>query len=176
MSSPIGVNDMDALERRCAWCGKELSPERRVPRLASVSHGICLNCTVREFGVSFEKLEGFGEGELNDLPYGVIALDFAGRILEYNQTESEISHRSRGSVIGRKFFDDVAPCTDVGQFKGMFDELIRMRSGEKSFSFVFGFPGRSVLVKVTLHASRSSEVIYVLIKKITEEFDSPALA
>ena len=71
-------NLMDVLERRCAWCDKELSPVRRVPRVGAVSHGICLDCTVREFGVSFQQLEGLNRAELDALPYGVIALDFEG--------------------------------------------------------------------------------------------------
>lgn len=161
---------MDILERRCAWCDKELWPTRRVPRVGAASHGICLDCTVREFGVSFQRLEGLNRAELDALPYGVIALDFKGTILEYNRTETDaISHRPRESVVGLSFFGDVAPCTGVEQFKGAFEELVLIRDGERSFNFVFGFPGRKVFVKVTLHAVQAKKVVYVLIKKIAEE-------
>ena len=167
---------MDVLERRCAWCDKVLSPTKPVPQVGAVSHGICLDCTVREFGVSFQRLEGLDRAELDALPYGVIALDFEGTILDCDRTETDDISQSAGeSVVGRSFFKEVAPSTAVQQFKGAFEELVLIGNGERSFNFVFGFSGRKVFVKVTLHAVPAKKVVYVLIQKIVDELENPNL-
>lgn len=57
-----------------------------------------------------ERIEGLGEKELDRLPFGAIRLDKAGKILNYNQTEAELSGRKKESVIGKNFFTEVAPC------------------------------------------------------------------
>jgi len=56
--------------------------------------------------------------DLDALPFGVIVVDRAGIILEYNAYESELAGLTRARVLGRNFFHDVAPCTALRDFEG----------------------------------------------------------
>ncbi|GAC1308703.1 MAG: hypothetical protein NVSMB21_14360 [Vulcanimicrobiaceae bacterium] len=78
--------------------------------------------------------------EIDSLPFGVIVVDRAGTILEYNAYETEMTGFARERVLGLNFFHDVAPCTALREFEGRFGEF--MSSHETSiepFEFVFPF-------------------------------------
>ena len=79
--------------------------------------------------------------ELDQLPFGVVTLDARGRILAYSDTESRLAGLPRDAVVGRNFFQDVAPCTRVREFEGRFKDFAegRSRLGIESFEFVFHF-------------------------------------
>ncbi|MFK7999658.1 MAG: ATP-binding protein [Polyangiales bacterium] len=49
----------------------------------------------------------------DSLPVGVVLLDELGNVVLYNRAEEEMAGRKRQQVIGRNFFEDVAPCTNV---------------------------------------------------------------
>ena len=69
-------------------------------------------------------IDTMSEGELDKLPFGAIQLDRTGIILSYNRTEANLTGRDPRRVIGRNFFTDVAPCTNVKEFAGRFREGI----------------------------------------------------
>ncbi len=71
-----------------------------------------------------EELSGMTREELDALPYGAIKLDRQGTILSYNASEARLSGRTPESVIGRNFFTEVAPCTQVREFYDRFLELV----------------------------------------------------
>ena len=60
-----------------------------------------------------EQITRMSEEQLDALPFGAIRLDMTGKILTYNMTESKLTGRDPKRVIGRNFFTDVAPCTNV---------------------------------------------------------------
>jgi photoactive yellow protein len=72
-----------------------------------------------------ERIERFGEPELDQLPFGAIHLDKEGKILSYNQAEAALSGRKREKVVGKNFFTDIASCTDVQELAGTFREGVR---------------------------------------------------
>jgi photoactive yellow protein len=78
------------------------------------------------------------EAEFDALPFGIIRIDREGKILEYNAFEEQISGRTRDDVVGKNFFTEVAPCTDVEDFHG------RLLSSEPetmvNVQFPFTFP------------------------------------
>lgn len=78
---------------------------------------------------------------LDQLPFGVVTLDTAGRIVGYNDTESRLAGLPRDRVLGRSFFGDVAPCARVREFEGRFRDYAegRTRAGVETFEFVFNF-------------------------------------
>ena len=45
------------------------------------------------------------------LPFGAILLNQQGDVLRFNRAESFISGREPGDVVGKNFFNDIAPCT-----------------------------------------------------------------
>src|SRR5919199_3434370 len=79
---------------------------------------------------------------LDQLPYGIIVVDETGTILYYNAREEQIANRRREDVTGKNFFTEVAPCTQVQEFYGRFQETMRRTGLVAHFHFHFPFPGR----------------------------------
>ncbi|MGQ0613476.1 MAG: hypothetical protein ACT4PV_07060 [Planctomycetaceae bacterium] len=72
-------------------------------------------------------------------------------MLAYNQAESLLSARPRASVLGRDFFLEVAPCTNVRELRGWIDDARdRAVTDSTRTSFVFAFPHGRVLVNLSL--------------------------
>jgi photoactive yellow protein len=88
--------------------------------------------------------------ELDALPFGAIRLDPAGTILNYNKSEERISGRSAKEVIGRNFFQDVAPCTRVRRFFGAFQTGVERRDLSEVFDFTFRFPAATREVRIRM--------------------------
>ena len=60
---------------------------------------------------------------LDALPFGVIVVDRSGTILEYNEYEQQLVG-PQPDVIGKNFFEDVAPWAAVKAFEGRWDAFI----------------------------------------------------
>ena len=56
------------------------------------------------------RLDALTDEELDVLPYGVVAMDKRGRVVRFNHAEAECSGLRPEEVIGRHFFDEIAPC------------------------------------------------------------------
>ena len=54
-------------------------------------------------------LDNLDDRALDDLPFGVVALDEGGTVVRFNRTEQERSGIQRWRALGRSFFKDVAP-------------------------------------------------------------------
>ena len=98
--------------------------------------------------------------ELDALPYGMIQLDPHGRILRYSQVESRLSGYAATEVVGRHFFDEVAPCTHVREFYGRFREGVAAAQLDTVFNFRFALvPPRDV--RVHMFYSRVTRSVWV---------------
>lgn len=82
---------------------------------------------------------GLTPHDLDRLPFGTIHLDRDGAIRIYNKAEEALSGRRREDVIGRNFFMEVAPCTQVKQFYGAFQEGVARAELNEGFDFSFHF-------------------------------------
>jgi len=102
--------------------------------------------------------------QLDELPYGAIELDASGKILEFNRAEEELSDHHAQDVIGRNFFTEIAPCSDVRQFKGRFTEFLNSNRPTEVFSFTYQFPDRPVQVELVFVRVNQS-LAFVLSKK-----------
>jgi photoactive yellow protein len=106
--------------------------------------------------------------DYDQLAFGVIELDREFRVQTFNSTESKLAQRSPDSTIGRHFFREVAPCTDVGDFRGRIEEL--MRDGvpvdaEVRFDYEFVFPwGRR---RVRIRALRGDTSCWVFVTPLS---------
>ena len=106
------------------------------------------------------------EDELDTLPVGMIQLDRDGRVLKFNQTESQLARMDKGDALGRSFFDEVAPCTKVQEFHGRFVEGVQARSLNTIFPYEFRFrDGRQKKVIVSMFYSASTETVWVLVER-----------
>lgn len=99
--------------------------------------------------------------ELDALPFGAIQLDGQGLILSYNKTEERISGRAAREVVGKNFFQDVAPCTRVRRFFGAFQEGVQRRALNEVFDFTFRFPAGTREVRIRMIYSGSTVWIFV---------------
>ena len=95
-------------------------------------------------------MKDFPSAQLDELPFGVIKVDKSGKILIYNAAEAELAGASRRRVIGKNFFTDVAPCTNVEAFATKFHKGIEAGGLNVVFPFVFTFPKGPMNVWVTL--------------------------
>lgn len=87
---------------------------------------------------------------LDILPYGVIVVDKEGKILYYNEREEQIAQRKRSEVVGKNFFLDVAPCTQVKDFYGRFCQVANEQEDSTKFQFLFTFPNNTRQVDITI--------------------------
>jgi photoactive yellow protein len=108
---------------------------------------------------------------LDLLPYGIIVVDEAGKILYYNAREEEIAGRRKEDVVGKNFFTEVAPCTQVQEFYGQFKETMQRVGLVASFDFHFPFPGRPREVEITLTSfqKEGSNFCLIAVSDVTEK-------
>ena len=112
-----------------------------------------------------EKIDRMSPEELDALPFGAIRLDKEGKILAYNMTESKLTGRDPKRVIGRNFFNDVAPCTNVQAFAGRFREGVARGDMHVIFPYRFDFQMAPRDVTVTLFYSQQTSTAWVFVRE-----------
>ena len=111
-----------------------------------------------------ERIERMGERELDQLPLGAIRLDRNGTILACNQTEADLAGRKKENVIGKNFFTDVAPCTNVQEFAGKFRDGVQTGKLHTVFPYIFDFQMDPRNVWVTLFYSNVTDTAWVFVR------------
>jgi photoactive yellow protein len=117
----------------------------------------------------YTKIDSMSTAEVDGLNLGAIQLDRDGKILAFNRFESSLAKLSAESVLGRNFFRDVAPCTDVKEFSGKFREGVANKSLNVSFRYRFIFknqPPRNVLIH--MYYSAISETTWVFVRPMDD--------
>lgn len=69
----------------------------------------------------FSELGATRQGDYDQLPFGAIALSPDGRVVTYNAAEASFSGMHASDVIGRNYFREIAPCTQVREFAGVIE-------------------------------------------------------
>ncbi len=122
--------------------------------------------------VSFEKhniddlMSKMDRRELDSLPYGAIQLDRMGNILFYNQAQADIASRDANTVIGKNFFNEVAPCTKRPEFFGRFQDIVRNGKSVASFEYIFDYNMRPTKVTVSMKKSAGDDSYWVFLKRL----------
>jgi photoactive yellow protein len=98
--------------------------------------------------VTTQDLTAMTEKSFDTLPFGTIMLDRHGTVKVFNQWEATLARRKQASVIGKSFFRDIAPCTDVAEFRGRLDEMSPDGMATQLFDFVFDFAWGKRAVRV----------------------------
>jgi photoactive yellow protein len=102
-----------------------------------------------------ERLLRMAPEEFDRLPFGAIKLDLEGRVVAYNSAEAALARRVQQSTLGKRFFEEIAPCTNVAGFRGRLDALVaRGTEGTESFDFKFLFPWGARDVRIRLMVLR----------------------
>jgi photoactive yellow protein len=107
------------------------------------------------------------DAELDALPFGVIAIDEEGFVLRYNLYESRLARLDRNQVVGRNFFQEIAPCTRSEAFQGRYRAFLAAGPEVKSdrFEFVFDFAFGAQDVTVELVRVPGAPRYYLLINR-----------
>ena len=102
--------------------------------------------------------------QLDLQPFGIIRLDRAGTVLSFNTYEENLAKKSRRDVIGRNFFQDIAPCTKVKEFHGRFLDAVAARSMNVTFGFVFPFAHGTRHVDISLFYKQADDTVWVIVR------------
>ena len=117
----------------------------------------------------FRTIDSIGEKELDSLPYGVIQLDAQGTVLRYNAYEEGLSGLTRQKVVGKNFFKQIAPCTDMQEFYGRFREGVAAGELHCTFRYHFAFKRNPRDVTVTLLYNAREKLTWVLVQPIDSQ-------
>lgn len=101
--------------------------------------------------------------DLDALPYGVIRLDDEGRILGMNPAER--SAAGVNGLVGKNFFSEVAPCTDVQEFHGRFESFLGSSERLREFNFTYRFADE-VTTRVRIVFVRGNDGAMLIVRKI----------
>ena len=99
-------------------------------------------------------LTNVDQKKIDAMAFGAVELDATGKILSYNMAEGQIVGRKPTDVIGKNFFDEVAPCTKSPEFYGLFTDIVRTnRDTFDKFQFVFDYKMQPTKVSVMMARS-----------------------
>jgi photoactive yellow protein len=99
------------------------------------------------------------------LPFGAILLDRSGKIVKYNQSEGLIAGRNPADVMGKDFFNAVAPCAKGKRFHGEFLKFARSGQANVLFDYKFAYKGADVSVKIHLKAQPDGQYCWLFVKR-----------
>jgi len=157
--------------RVCALCDKTISGTVG----GTLVFGLCATCLPEAYEYPVQTLDGLTADQLDALPYGVIRLDGANRVVEYNRAESALSRRGREDVLGRDFFRDVAPCTNVHELAGWLDDQRTLGVSEATrLEFVFVFPFGREVVELALAYDAATRLATLLVRARDRRASTPA--
>ena len=109
-----------------------------------------------------EVLNGATPEQLDTLPFGVVKMDHAGVVANYNRFESDLSGLLPSRVVGKQFFEQVAPCTNNFMVAARFEE----ESLDEQLDYVFTYRMKPTKVRLRLLKSPLAEHQYLLVEKI----------
>jgi photoactive yellow protein len=121
----------------------------------------------RSMDVTFESenlptvVETFQSGEFDELPFGLIVMDRLANVIWYNTYESKRAGLDPAKVLGRNFFEVVAPCTN--------NYLIAQRytddqTLDEALDFVFTLRMAPTPVRLRMMATAGSSRQYLAVK------------
>lgn len=99
------------------------------------------------------------------LPFGAVLLDRNGKITKYNKAEGLIANRTPDDMIGKDFFNDVAPCAKGKRFHGEFLKFHRSGQINVMFDYTFAYKGADVGVKIHLKAQPDGQHCWMFVKR-----------
>jgi photoactive yellow protein len=112
-----------------------------------------------------ERIEGYSGREFDMLDFGAIQLDKDGTILKYNAYEGRLSGRDPVRVIGKNFFMEVAPCTNVKEFAGRFRAGVANGDLHETFPYRYLFPDRYIDVEITMISSSDGQGAWIFVEE-----------
>lgn len=119
-------------------------------------------------------IDHLDDSELDELDFGVICIDREGTILRYNLAEARFARLDRTTVIGRGFFNEVAPCTDTRDFRGRFERfMVGEVAAVESFTYLFDFSFGAQQVQIEMVRFGEPDRFYLLVNRLAFEAARP---
>jgi len=112
------------------------------------------------------RIAQMSDNEIDKLEFGAIELDHKGTILKYNAAEGDITGRKPEDVIGKSFFDDVAPCTKSPEFQGKFNQGVASGDLDVLFEYRFDYQMTPTKVKVHMKKALVGETYWIFVKRV----------
>ena len=100
------------------------------------------------------------------LPFGAIMVNQQGDVLRYNHVESGISGRSAGDVVGKNFFNDIAPCAKGQVFYNHFFRAVADGHVNTMFDYQFDYKMQTTNVRIHMKSADASRGIWIFIKRV----------
>ena len=104
--------------------------------------------------------------EIDGLAFGVIQLDEEGKILYYSVAEGRIANREPSQVVGKNFFNEVAPCSKRPEFYGRFLEGVKSGHMDVVFEYIFDYKMNPTRVRVRMKKSETKGEYWLLVRRI----------
>ena len=106
---------------------------------------------------------------IDSLPFGYIALSPDGTVRKYNRYEADLARKDPRQVLGRNFFRDVAPCTQVREFEGRFRDFATADdSSTLDFDFDFRFRHGTQRVRIGFVRSPFEREVIVTVNRLDD--------
>jgi photoactive yellow protein len=110
----------------------------------------------------FDQIAELTDAELDQLPYGIIAMSKDGVVAAYNKTEAQSAGLSPERVIGRHFFTSVAPCTNNYMIAHRFEHEEEM---DAVIDYVFTLRMAPTPVELRMLKRPSAERMFLVVKR-----------
>ncbi len=104
--------------------------------------------------------------QLDKLAFGAVQLDRDGKVIQYNNAEGAITGRDPKAMIGKNFFNEVAPCTKSPAFYGKFVEGVRSGLLNTQFEYLFNNNMKPTQVKVHMKKAMAGDTYWIFITRI----------
>lgn len=114
--------------------------------------------------VRIEELATSAAEEVDALPFGVIGFTLDGTVTAYNATESTNAGLSPKRVLGKHFFEEVAPCMNNFMVAQRFDDADEL---DDIIPYVLTLRMRPTPVRLRLLKAHGCATRFVLIERRT---------
>jgi photoactive yellow protein len=112
------------------------------------------------------RLPQMTHAELDSLPTGVIQVDDAGVILQYNKTEGEMAGFRAEDVEGKNLFFELAPCLNTGLVYGKFRAGVDAGALDQEVLYALTYRMRPVLTQMRLWRDPATATNWILLQRI----------
>jgi len=99
------------------------------------------------------------------LAFGAVLLDRSGKVVKYNKAEGMIAGRDPSEVVGKDFFNEIAPCAKGKRFHGEFLKFHQTGSVNVMFDYKFAYKGANVGVKIHLKSQPDGQHCWMFVKR-----------
>jgi photoactive yellow protein len=111
---------------------------------------------------ALQVLSSMDQNAMDQLDFGVVRMNRKGIIEAYNQYELDLSGNQRDEVIGKNFFQQIAPCTNNFMVA---EKFISDQELDEEMDYVFTYKMQPTGVKLRLLARPGEQYQYLLVKK-----------